>query len=120
MPFDILTNLLLRHLICEVANTIGNLLLGEGGFAHLVLLSLGHDTNLSSGPILWSSSNTNGWDDEPGDRDHRLDAYMSLREFERYVVDFVIEYNTTHRVTDEIFTADMIRDGVEPYPTELW
>lgn len=74
---------------------------------------------INEGCLQWIPGHTNGWD-ERGERDCRLDACMSLREFTQYLIDFIVEYNTLHQVTDELFTPEMIRDGVEPYPNELW
>jgi hypothetical protein len=55
----------------------------------------------------------------PG-KDYRLDAVMTLTEFRRYLIDCVIEYNTTHEVEDAMRSPAMIEDEVAPFPAELW
>lgn len=74
---------------------------------------------INDGCLQWIPGHTNGWK-ERGERDCRLDACMTLREFTQYLADFIVEYNTLHQVSDELLLPAMIRDGVEPYPNELW
>ena len=57
---------------------------------------------------------------ERGDRDHRLDAKLTLHEFRKILILTVIEHNLHKRLDDYPLNADMIADGVEPYPIELW
>ena len=44
------------------------------------------------------SGHTNGWR-ERGERDCRLDACMSLRNFTHYLIDTIIEYNTLNNAS---------------------
>ena len=57
---------------------------------------------------------------EPGRKDHRLDACLTLYDFRRLMIDCIIEHNTAHRLSDDYLDSDMIADEVEPYPRDLW
>ncbi len=57
---------------------------------------------------------------ERGEKDHRLDATLDLRQFTRIVILSAIQYNLHHRIEDYPMDLDLIRDGVEPVPIELW
>jgi hypothetical protein len=58
----------------------------------------------------------------PGEKDHRLDAVLDINEFTALLIHYVIERNNTHRINTDIYPMgkDMISDGVEPIPIELW
>jgi hypothetical protein len=55
-----------------------------------------------------------------GDRDYRLDAKLTLKEFRKIMILSTIHHNLHHYIEDYPLTPDMIADGVEPYPIELW
>lgn len=57
---------------------------------------------------------------EQGEHDYRLDATLTLREFTRILILMVIEYNLFHRIGDYPLDRDMMSDGVEPVPIDLW
>jgi putative transposase len=57
---------------------------------------------------------------EPGRKGHRLDGCLTLNEFRRLLIDCIIEHNMAHRLSDDYMDEDMIADGVEPYPRDLW
>ena len=57
---------------------------------------------------------------EPGRKGHRLDGFLTLNKFRRLVIDCIIEHNTAHRLSDGDLDGDMIADGVEPYPRDVW
>jgi len=57
---------------------------------------------------------------ERGDRDYRLDAKLTLKEFRKIMILSTIHHNLHHYIEDYPLTPDMIADGVEPYPIELW
>ncbi len=57
---------------------------------------------------------------EPGRKGHRLDGCLTLNEFRRLVIDCIIEHNTAHRLSEDDLDGDMIADGVEPYPRDVW
>jgi len=58
----------------------------------------------------------------PGEKDHRLDATLDLRDFIQILIHYVLERNNSHRLDSStyIMEKDMLRDGVEPIPVELW
>lgn len=57
---------------------------------------------------------------ELGGPDYRLDASLTLDDLRWLLIDCIIEHNTTHRVSDEVYTEEMMRDGIEPYPRDIW
>lgn len=57
---------------------------------------------------------------ERGDADHRLDATLDLRQFTKIIILNALEYNLHHRIEDYPMDKDLIREGVEPVPIELW
>lgn len=57
---------------------------------------------------------------EQGNPDYRLDATLTLNEFTRILILMVIEYNLFHRIDKYPMGRDMMSDGVEPIPIELW
>jgi hypothetical protein len=57
---------------------------------------------------------------EQGEPDYRLDATLTLAEFTRILILMVIEYNLFHRIEEYPMGKDMMSDGVEPIPIELW
>ena len=69
--------------------------------------------------IHWAPGTTH---DRPerGGHDYRLDARLTLDDLRWLLIDCIIEHNTAHRVSDEVYTPEMMRDGVEPYPRDIW
>jgi hypothetical protein len=61
-------------------------------------------------------------DDHPrrGEPDYRLDAKMTLHDFRRFIIDCVLEHNTTYRVPDDCLDPAIIAAGIDPYPCNLW
>ncbi|MDR3579209.1 MAG: DDE-type integrase/transposase/recombinase [Oryzomonas sp.] len=57
---------------------------------------------------------------EQGEPDYRLDATLTISEFTRTLILMVIEYNLFHRIDDYPMGKDMMGDGVEPVPIDLW
>ncbi len=57
---------------------------------------------------------------EAGRKVHRLDGCLTLHEFRRLVIECIIEHNMAHRLSDDDLQGDMIADGVEPYPRDVW
>ena len=56
---------------------------------------------------------------ERGERDPRLDAALTLREFRRLLIHAILQHNS-HLIEDYRLQADMIAAGVEPRPVDLW
>ena len=68
-----------------------------------------------------------GWmpgrvDDNPrrGQPDYRLDAKMTLHDFRKFIIDCVLEHNTTYRVPEDHLDRAIIEAGIDPYPCNLW
>lgn len=57
---------------------------------------------------------------EHGEPDYRLDGTLTLSEFSRILILTVIEYNLFHRIDEYPMGRDMMSDGVEPVPIDLW
>lgn len=57
---------------------------------------------------------------ERGGHDYRLDARLTLDDLRWLLIDCIIEHNTSHRVSNDVYTEEMFRDGVEPYPRDIW
>jgi len=57
---------------------------------------------------------------EAGRKVHRLDGCLTPHEFRRLVIECIIEHNMAHRLSDDDLQGDMIADGVEPYPRDVW
>lgn len=55
-----------------------------------------------------------------GDPDHRLNACLTLYEFQRLLIFSALHHNHEHRLTRYQLEPDMLVDGVEPYPVDLW
>lgn len=56
---------------------------------------------------------------ERGAPDYRLDAKLTLKAFEKIIVLSILEHNNK-LINDYPLTAEMIKDGVEPTPVNLW
>lgn len=57
---------------------------------------------------------------KPGEKDHRLDALLPPYSFMRLIIFHVLEHNQFTRLVDYKLDKDMIADGVEPIPLEMW
>lgn len=55
-----------------------------------------------------------------GDRDYRLDAIYTLREFETLVLAHILNYNEAHELKYYRKDEFMIADEVERFPIDLW
>lgn len=57
---------------------------------------------------------------ERGDRDYRLDATLTLHEFQKLMVLSALDHNNEQRINAYRKDEYMIADHVEPYPIDLW
>jgi hypothetical protein len=57
---------------------------------------------------------------EPGRNRHRLDACLTLHDFRRLLINCIVEHNMAHHLSNDHLDGDMIADGVEPYPRDIW
>lgn len=56
---------------------------------------------------------------ERGERDYRLDATLTLGEFNRIIINAVLEHNLCTR-RDDLLSKKMLADSVKPYPIDIW
>lgn len=59
-------------------------------------------------------------DFERGDEDYRLKATMDVYEFTQIIIAAALLHNTEHRIDWYEMDKDMIADGVEPYPVDIY
>jgi hypothetical protein len=57
---------------------------------------------------------------ERGEEDERLKACLTLTELYQLLIRVFRKYNNSHYIKDYPLTEDMIRDGVQPIPVDLW
>lgn len=57
---------------------------------------------------------------ERGAEDYRLNAKLTLEQYTRIIIKFVLHYNKYHYIKDYIRDAEMIESNVRPTPIELW
>ena len=57
---------------------------------------------------------------ERGARDYRLDAKLTLEQFTQIMIKQVLMYNTKHYLDHYVRDNEMVQDGVEPVPLNLW
>jgi|GEM_PF-90147 len=56
----------------------------------------------------------------PGERDHRLDAQVDVRQITELIINMVIEHNLSHYMDYYRPDRDVIADDVQPIPIALW
>ena len=56
----------------------------------------------------------------PGEKDPRLKAILTLREFIQIVIYYVLDHNANYRMENYPLDQDMIEDRIQPIPIELW
>ncbi|KRG13975.1 DNA-binding protein [Virgibacillus soli] len=57
---------------------------------------------------------------ERGAKDYRLDAKLTLEQYTKIIINFVLHYNKNFYMTDYLRDTDMIVDNIKPTPIELW
>jgi putative transposase len=57
---------------------------------------------------------------ERGERDYRLDAKLTLREFTQIMIKYVLYHNNSHHMLWYDRNEFMVADNVSPVPRELW
>ena len=77
-----------------------------------------HRANVST--INWIPGAVKGRLRQRGEKDHRLDATLTLPEFTEVLIRMIIKYNNSHFLEDYPLLPEMIADGVKPVPIELW
>lgn len=69
--------------------------------------------------IHWMPGGVRAREREQGERDVRLDATLDLEEFTKILIPSILHYNKHARQSDRLST-DMIKDGLEPTPINIW
>jgi putative transposase len=59
-------------------------------------------------------------DKQRGERDHRLDACLTLREFTGLIIDFVLQHNNLNRMKWYDLDEFAIGDNVSKYALDIW
>lgn len=54
-----------------------------------------------------------------GGKDYRLQAALTIEDFRKYVIEFILMHNQT-TLDNYDLTAELIRDNISPIPNELW
>ncbi len=57
---------------------------------------------------------------ERGKHDYRLDASLTMADFERIILRCIIYYNSQRIVDNFPYTEKMLADGVKPYASTIW
>lgn len=55
-----------------------------------------------------------------GEKDYRLDAKLTLQEFTQLIIIKVLQHNKNKYMSHYQLDEDMIRDGIQPIPRDLW
>ncbi|WP_313478903.1 Mu transposase C-terminal domain-containing protein [Stutzerimonas kunmingensis] len=69
--------------------------------------------------IRWLPGGVAAREKERGERDYRLDATLTLKEFTQIMIECILHYNRHHRQPDRL-TQAMMNVGVQPTPMEIW
>nr|WP_314898646.1 hypothetical protein [uncultured Deefgea sp.] len=69
--------------------------------------------------IHWTPGGVRAREQERGDRDYRLDATINLEEFTQIIIVSILHYNRHNRQPSRL-NAEMINDGIEPTPLNIW
>ncbi len=56
----------------------------------------------------------------PGDPDYRLESAYNIRDLIEVLISATLFYNNKHYLARYPMRADMVRDGVKPYPAEIY
>lgn len=74
-----------------------------------------HEMHANQNPYL----EKNGLIEKRFDSSHKKDAALTLDEFTKLLLNFIIKRNNTGREGYPL-TADMVAEGVEPIPVKIW
>ena len=55
-----------------------------------------------------------------GVHDYRLDACLTLEDFQKVILRCIVHYNSKRRLSSVSYTKEMLDMEIKPYPTELW
>jgi Mu transposase, C-terminal len=57
---------------------------------------------------------------ERGVKDYRLEASLTIEDYTKIIINFILFYNQNFYINDYIRTEEQIKDNVEPIPIKLW
>ncbi|MFL8938999.1 Mu transposase C-terminal domain-containing protein [Rossellomorea oryzaecorticis] len=57
---------------------------------------------------------------ERGAEDYRLKAKLTLEQYTKLIIHFIVHYNNNHYMKDYVRDEEMIEANVKPIPSELW
>lgn len=57
---------------------------------------------------------------ERGSRDYRLDGVLTLQEFRKLMILFILNHNNEKRLDEYCLSEFMIQENVTPYPVNIW
>jgi hypothetical protein len=55
-----------------------------------------------------------------GIRDHRLSGKLTLSEFKKIIINYILYFNNHHVLDNFVMDEEMVKAGVEPIPIKLW
>lgn len=55
-----------------------------------------------------------------GDRDYRLESALTIEELQVILIAFIVNFNRNHHMKNYPLTVEMLQDGVDPFPIDLW
>lgn len=55
-----------------------------------------------------------------GDKDYKLDAVLTIDEFRKLLICYILDFNSNHYLETYPKTPAMVADQVTPYPLDLW
>jgi len=70
--------------------------------------------------IEWAPGSIDKRFRERGERDHRLDAKLTIDEFTTLIIHMILNHNKNHYFEDYPLSPEMNQDGVKPVPLDLW
>jgi len=57
---------------------------------------------------------------ERGQQDYRLKATLTIEEFTKVIIKYILFYNNHHVLTDYVLDESMLEMGVQKIPNEIW
>jgi hypothetical protein len=55
-----------------------------------------------------------------GIRDHRLSGKLTLSEFKKIIINYILYFNNHYVLENYVMDEEMVKEGVEPIPIKLW
>ena len=55
-----------------------------------------------------------------GAHDYRIDACLTLDDFRKVILRCIVHYNSKRKLSNILYTQDILDKKIKPYPNELW